>query len=121
MITPTEHSEAVALAAWMRLRNIFFFHCPSEGKRSYALASYLRAEGMVPGVPDYAILSHPAHPSDAEFDGITPPIFLELKRLGGKLSPSQEGFLAHLQREGYQTIVAYGATDAIDQLMKMGY
>lgn len=119
---PTEHEEAVILCQWMSLRGLFYFHCTSEAKRSYGLARYLQAEGMVSGVPDYIILSHPKNAFGvAEYDGISPPVFLELKRKGGRLSPSQEAFLARLQAEGYATIVAYGADEAIEELTKIGY
>lgn len=76
---------------------------------------------MTAGFPDYVILSHPQHDMMGEYDGISPPVFLELKRIGGKLSDAQSAFLERLESEGYITLVAYGSSNAIDELTKMGY
>lgn len=121
LIKPTEHQEAVVLAEWMRLRGIFFIHVPNEGYRSFPSGLKLKREGMTAGCPDYIILGHPTRSQGVEYDSISPPVFLELKRIGGKLSDSQSEFLERLEREGYITLVCYGADEAINELQKMGY
>lgn len=118
---PTEHEEAIVLAEWMRLRGIFFIHVPNEGWRSFKSGLRLKKEGLTAGCPDYIILSHPQHDMGVEYDSISPPVFLELKRIGGKLSDSQSEFLLRLEQAGYITLVAYGADEAISELQKMGY
>lgn len=41
------------------------------------------------------------------------PIFIEVKRAGGKLRPAQEVYLAHLRSMGYKVYEVYGQEEAM--------
>ncbi|MBS3932992.1 MAG: VRR-NUC domain-containing protein [Truepera sp.] len=73
-----------------------------------ATAGKLKAEGVRPGVPDLC-LPVPRGP----YHGL----YLELKRRrGGKLSLIQQTWLDRLTAQGYRTVVAKGASEAIREL-----
>ena len=73
---PTETQEHLALAQWLRVQGIFFFHVPNEAKRSRATHTLLLRMGMVPGASDFIIPGDP-------LNGI-PNVSLELKRPSAK-------------------------------------
>jgi hypothetical protein len=69
----------------------------SEAKR-------LRAEGVVPGVPDLCV---PAWR-----------LWVEMKRAkGGRLSPDQVAMIAHLEGIGHTVIVGHGARLASERVL----
>lgn len=102
----TEHVEAVmfmravrgAEAEWPELR--WLFHTPNGGHRARRTAGQLKAEGVKPGVPDYLLpVARGEHPGLA----------IELKRAkGGRTSPEQREWLAHLEAQGWRAVVAHG-------------
>lgn len=108
----TEHVEAVmfmravrgAEAEWPELR--WLFHTPNGGHRARRTAGQLKAEGVKPGVPDYLFpVARGGHPGLA----------IELKRAkGGRTSPEQREWLAHLEAQGWRAVVAHGWEQAWD-------
>ena len=76
---------------------------PNAGKRSYAAASYLRAEGLKRGVPDIC-LPVPRNGYGA--------LYIELKARNGKPTPEQLEWLAGLTRSGNCALLCYGCDAA---------
>ena len=77
---------------------------PSE-KRAISVAKRLKAEGVVRGVPDLFV---PAWN-----------LWIEMKRVsGGRLSPDQKQMIEYLEGARHTVIVAKGATDASQQVLK---
>jgi hypothetical protein len=103
----SEHYEQALVIQFMR-RNypeVLIFAIPNGGQRSAATGARLKAEGVVPGVPDLFI---PAWG-----------LFIEMKTLTGKVSPEQKSMLEYLQSVGYDAIVAKGANAAIAHITEM--
>ena len=100
----SEHEEQVALINWFRDNfkepDYIIFAVPNGGTRGAREASGLKAEGVLSGVSDLIILTH----------GKT--LFLEMKKLDGKLSKVQEEFKKNVEYLGFEYIIGYGATDA---------
>ena len=98
---PTEHEEQRELVRWFRQfhPDVLIFAIPNGGGRSKASAGRLKAEGVVPGIPDLFI------PAKG--------LWIEMKRVkGGALSPEQKAMIQYLEEVGYRAIVCKGAEDA---------
>lgn len=103
----SEHAEQRAFVSWWRKSfsdNVRLFAIPNGGHRSKSQGAILKAEGVVPGVPD---LFCPALGLWIEFK----------KRSGGKVSREQADWHQYLQCLGYTVIVAHGADDAVEQVI----
>lgn len=100
----SEHAEQVSLVQWFdkefpKLRGRLFA-IPNGGHRHHAEAARLKLEGVRAGVPDL-FLPVPA--------GGKHGLFIEMKReKGGRLSPEQKDWLAHLNEQGYRAEVCKG-------------
>jgi hypothetical protein len=115
-IVPTEAQEMCVLAQWLDMAGVLYCHVPNEGKRSFAVAARLKAEGMRRGIPD--ILAFTPPPNHPEYRGVA----IELKRIkGGKISDEQRQWIADLAKAGWCTRIALGAGDAIGFLMTLGF
>lgn len=108
----TEHAEAAmfmravrgAEGDWPELR--WLFAVPNGGHRAKRTAAAMKAEGAKAGVPDYLL---PVQ--RGEHVGLA----IELKRTdGGRVSPEQREWLAHLASAGWHTAVAHGWEAAFD-------
>ena len=99
----TEHEEQRDFVRWWRQnRSQMIFAIPNGGHRNPATAGRLKAEGVLPGVPDLFV----------------PALFLwvEMKReKRGALSAAQRSMIEKLSEAGYTVIVAHGCDDAIRQ------
>lgn len=107
MTFPSEHEEQVGFVNWFRgnFPGILIFAVPNGGKRAMSVARQLKAEGVVPGVPDLCI---PAWG-----------LWVEMKRTkGGKLSDDQMAMMAYLESIGQKVIVGLGATDASRKVLQ---
>ena len=93
--TPAVRDLAPALR-WM-------FHCPNGGKRDAITGGQMRALGVKPGVPD--LLMPVASGPDSG-------LALEFKSATGTTTPSQDEWLAHLQANGWLTLVVRSADEA---------
>ena len=95
---PTEHEEQKAFFEWFRLAypNVVAFAIPNGGQRNKIVAAKLKAEGVLPGVPDILIA-----------DG-KPGCFIEMKSTKGSTSKIQEQRIQELSKAGYRVEVCYG-------------
>ena len=104
----TEHEHQVAVVSWFRKTypGVRIIAIPNGGMRPKrkdggpsAESARLKAEGVVPGVPDLFI---PAWKT-----------FVEMKKPGsGRLTEAQADWLAYLECAGYRAAVCYGADEA---------
>jgi hypothetical protein len=108
---PVEHLEQVAFIRWFRLQfpGILVFSIPNGSYLAGDIAARarqvarLKAEGMLPGVPDLEI---------PEWN-----LYIEMKRQrGGGLSADQVRIHDALRRAGKTVMVAKGWEDAADQV-----
>ena len=103
----TESMEQQGFVTWFRSRypGVLIFAIPNGGKRSIRTALTLKAEGVVPGVPDLFI---------PEWR-----LFIEMKRTrGGIISKEQKAMMKYLKETcNYSVIVGYGAEDASKKLL----
>ncbi len=109
---PTEHAEQTALMHWWRAAcrtidgytpDVLLFAIPNGGDRHPAVAAKLRAEGVLPGVPDLFL---------AASRGGASGLWIEMKRVGGRVSPDQTAVHSKLANEGFAVAVAFGWVQA---------
>ena len=103
----SEHDEQVGFVLWFRARfpGVLILAVPNGGKRHPGTARKLKAEGVVPGVPDLFV---------PEWS-----LWVEMKRAkGGRLSPDQRQVIAYLEGIGHSVIIGHGAEDASRQLIE---
>jgi hypothetical protein len=103
---PSETDEQVGFVNWFRARfpGVVIFAIPNGGHRAISTAKRLKAEGVLPGVPDLQV---PAWR-----------LWVEMKRVkGGKLSNEQVEMIEHLEGIGHKVIVGKGAEDASAQVV----
>ena len=106
----SEHAEQVAVIQWWdRACRVYGFPpyvlmaIPNAGKRSYAAAAWMKAEGLRSGVPDMFL----AIPRVA-LGGL----WIEMKRGKNKPDAKQEEVMAYLSLR-YAVRVCYSAEEAI--------
>lgn len=109
-----EDGHQVALAQWLDLRGLRWFHPPNGGQRHAIVARKLKTQGVKAGVPD-VIITSPV-PGRPEVRGVA----LELKTPKGRLSDSQKSWLDGLEADGWVCLVGYGWSDAVAQIEKVG-
>jgi len=104
---PSETDEQVGFVNWFRARfpGVRIFAIPNGGHRAISTAKRLKAEGVLPGVPDLQV---PAWR-----------LWIEMKReKGGKLSEDQVEMIGYLEGIGNKVIVGKGAQDASRQVIE---
>lgn len=109
-LTASEHDEQAVVVQWWAhacsaygLPHYALLAVPNAGKRSYAAAAWLRAEGLQPGTPDlFLAVPH----------GGKGGLFIEMKIGRNKPSESQEKMIRYLEC-GYECKVCYSADEAI--------
>lgn len=105
-IVTSEHDEQCGFVAWFRSRfpGVLLFAIPNGGLRHPGTARKLKAEGVVPGIPDLYI---------PEWN-----LWVEMKRAkGGRLSADQAEMRDYLESIGHDVIIGHGAEDASRQLL----
>ena len=105
---PTEHQEQCAFVKWFRHQypRVRIFAVPNAAMRSVELASYLRAEGMTPGVPDLVVIEWK--------------LLIEMKRVKGSvISDEQHGWREYAHRIGWNHVFAYGCDHAIEYVKNL--
>lgn len=105
---PTEHQEQSAFVKWFRMQypKVRIFAVPNAAMRSVELASYLRAEGMTPGVPDLIVIEWK--------------LLIEMKRIKGSvISDEQRGWKEYAERIGWRHIFGYGCQDTITKVKEI--
>ena len=112
---PREEDEQMKLFGWARLREgkipelKMMFHIPNGGKRGKAEAGRFKAQGVKAGVPDVFL---------AVARGGYHGLFIEMKRQqGGRATPEQRQWIAELNRQGYQAVIAKGWEAAAEYIM----
>lgn len=103
---PTEHEEQKAFVKWFRsgYPRVLIFAVPNAGQRDHNAASWMRAEGMVAGIPDL----------------ICPEwkLVIEMKRQKGSvISDEQRNMEFYFRKIGWHHYYAFGADDAKRKLM----
>jgi len=79
---------------YLSLNNIFYFSIPNEHWNiSFAALNALKKRGMVPGMPDLAILKNQKI------------YFLEFKSKNGKLSKNQQIIIDYLIAHNYEVAI----------------
>ena len=110
-ISAPEHIEQVRFVNWFRDNfkepDYIIFAVPNGGKRGIKEAGRLKDEGVKSGVSDLIIITH------------NKVIFLEMKKLNGKLSDKQKDFNDNVEYLGYVSIVGYGASDASEKILEV--
>ena len=103
---PSEHEEQVGFVNWFRARfpGVLIYAIPNGGKRAMSTAKELKAEGVVPGVPDLHV---PAWG-----------LCIEMKRAkNGKLSDDQMQMIGYLEGIGQAVIIGHGAAQASEKVL----
>ena len=113
---PSEEQEQAAVIEWKILMMPQFpdlkwlHHVPNGGERHPAVAAKMKAQGVVPGVPD---LDLPV--ARCGYHGLR----IEMKRRkGGRLSEDQKEWIDGLNKNGYLAVVANGSDEACDIIYK---
>ena len=105
---PHEHEEQKNFVKWFRMQypRVRIFAVPNAAMRSVELASYLRAEGMTPGVPDLIVIEWK--------------LLIEMKRIKGSvISDEQHGWREYAHRIGWNHIYGYGFDDARQKVLAL--
>jgi hypothetical protein len=102
--------ETLQAAIWAHIRfrgnpNAIAFAVPNGEYRSKRTGGRLKAQGVVPGIPDLAFTLP---------DGRS--AYMELKRLGGRLLPEQRAFADKCARMGVEYCTCYDIDTAISVL-----
>ena len=109
-IAAPEHIEQVRLVNWFRDNfkepDYIIFAVPNGGFRGIKEAKRLKDEAVKSGVSDLIILTHGKV------------IFLEMKKLNGKLSDKQKDFNENVEYLGFINLIGYGASDASEKILK---
>jgi hypothetical protein len=108
-----EHDEQCLVVQYLRLQGKVrgdiglqsVFAIPNGGSRHIVTARKLKAEGVLPGVPDLFIPC----PRNG-YHGM----FVEMKSTKGKATAAQKEMMWHLQAQGYHVVVCKGHQEAID-------
>lgn len=102
-----EHCEQSAVVSWFRIAYPYlryvFFAIPNGGARLKVTAQLLKAEGLLPGVPDLML----AVPRGGHHG-----LFIEMKSPGGAVSPNQVTVQQELSSMGYKVAVCYSYFEA---------
>lgn len=105
--TPLEHDEQVRYVAWFRRTypGVLIFAIPNGGARDEITGAKLKQEGVVPDVPD--LFAPKAK------------LFVEMKRIDGRIRPTQRDMADYLKGCGYSHIFGMGAEDAMSKTMQI--
>lgn len=82
-------------------------HVPNGGKRHIVTAKKMKAQGARSGVPDYLYFV-----GRGRYVGLA----LELKKIGGKPTYLQRGWLEFLQEQRWKCVVARGCEEMVEAL-----
>jgi hypothetical protein len=99
---PSEDYECQVFVRWLDSKKLKFSHLPLETPCTAIQSARLKKMGVRKGVPDYLIVVG------------SKLVFVEMKKVGGRVSPEQVAWLKTLATVGgVYTYVCYGAEDAI--------
>ena len=100
----TEEAIHSIFVRWLKLNNIFAYHCPNGGYRRHLEAAKLKRMGVVAGIPDITI---------PEARKGYHACYIELKSEKGRLSDAQSMIKQQLEDRGNFVGVAYSIDEAI--------
>lgn len=109
----SEHAHQVAVFAWAALNFERYpelrmmFAIPNGGERNKIVAANLKAEGVRAHVPDIFL---PV--ARGSWHGL----FIEMKKIGGRVDPGQLSYIQELKERGYGALVCVGWEQAIAAL-----
>lgn len=109
-----EYEAQIELVNLLALYGITVFHIPNGEHRPAKTGAKLKAMGVCRGVPDLMVTT--PVPGRPEIRGV----FIEMKSERGTVSPEQAEWHRNLRKDGYEVIVARGASDGYDQLRAIG-
>lgn len=113
---PPEETEQIALAQWLDLHKVAWWHTPNGGDRNQIVGRKLKLQGVKRGVPDVIIVDPP--PNYPNTVGAA----IELKRRkGGRVTAEQSAWLNDLKDRGWAVAVCRGVDEAIEFLTELGY
>ena len=118
----SEHGEQVNLFYWAFVNRAkhpaleLMFAIPNGGHRHIAVARKLKAEGVKAGVPDI-FLPFPSVGSQWPNPKGCHGFFIELKAIGGRVSPFQEQWHGLLRSAGYACEVCWGWESAAKMIV----
>lgn len=110
----TEAREQRVVVAWLRNRDLWFWHTANE-EANKRQRSINRAMGVEPGVPDILILT--PVPGRPEVNGVA----VEMKKPGEQPTPDQKKWLARFRSRGWLTFVCFSAAEAKAVLLDLGF
>lgn len=111
---PSEHASQAAVIEWVQWDKkqwpvlALLYAVPNAAKRSFAAASWMRAEGLHKGVWD---LHLPV--SRGGYIGL----WIEMKRRGEKLDHDQQIWGEAMRANGHMTVVCFSSDEARDALI----
>ena len=111
----SEEDHQRALAEWLDMRKVAWFHPPNGGHRARTVAAKLKGQGVKAGVPDVIIITPP--PARPGAVGTV----LELKTETGRVRASQRLWLETFEACGWVALVGRGWVDAVEKLKGLGY
>ncbi len=103
----SEHTHQVNLIRWFDMAFKQYkgrlFAIPNGGQRNIIVATKLKSEGVRPGVPDLML--------PVPYGGYHG-LFIEMKKVKGKISETQKDWAAFLNSNGYISSTCFGFDDA---------
>ena len=110
----------VSLMKWALRPDVIMFHVPNGEVRDKVAAAKLKAMGVLPGVSDLVFVWK-KYWEDSEGSHTAPGIlFLELKRLDGRLTSEQAAFGLALLVVGAEFAVAHSIDEAVEAVQSRG-
>jgi len=94
----------IAVARYLDLKKILWFHCPNGGSRNAREAANLKRQGVKRGISDVIILE-----PRAIYHGL----MIELKTAKGTVSKEQKEFLSKCSDKGYMTRVCRSIDEVV--------
>jgi hypothetical protein len=116
-----ESNEQKEVVKFLESKAHSFFAVPNSGHRNKLYAYRLRQEGVKAGVPDLIVITPPPARPNAKGTVIE---MKKPKELGGSyknIRPAQKEWLITFGKNGWICIVGFGAKDAIESLIELGY
>lgn len=104
-----EHNLQIACIGWFRLQypSLLIYAIPNGGQRNKIVAAKLKAEGVVPGVPDIHIPL-----PNRDYHGL----YIELKVKPNKPTAGQVSVMRMLEDCGYKCVVCYDVESFIQEV-----
>lgn len=115
--TLTEHQIQCQIVAEIRLKypDVIIYAVPNGGLRNVVVAKKLKAEGVLPGVPDLVIADPRLWFTEGRIGGYAG-LYLELKRKNGKPTDIQRDIMQKLIGKGYQCRVADSVEKGVNEI-----